>query len=212
VSQGRILNTPAPSEAAEGAFETTNSQQPQFLQVQGLQRQVAPVAQPQFDPVFLSLRSVILQLLFALLEASESPYSSRTMVQSQGAQSLSIGKLANAVGVGVETIRFYQRRGLLVTPTRDNGIRRYGSDDLRRLRFIKQAQGAGFTLEEIKELLDLDASEDRRRARTLADARVKALDARIAELERARDALKRLAKECGSGGAGPCPILTSFEN
>jgi MerR family mercuric resistance operon transcriptional regulator len=133
------------------------------------------------------------------------------MVQSQASQSLTIGKLAAAAGVGVETVRFYQRRGLLQTPTRADGIRRYGSDDLRRLRFIKQAQGAGFTLEEIKELLALDASEDRSRARELANARVKALDARIAELQKARDALRRLAKDCGSGSAGPCPILTSFD-
>jgi MerR family transcriptional regulator, mercuric resistance operon regulatory protein len=133
------------------------------------------------------------------------------MVQSQAVQSLSIGKLAAAAGVGVETIRYYQRRGLLETPRRDREIRRYGFDDLRRLRFIKQAQAAGFTLEEIKELLDLDASEDRSRARELARARVKALDDRIAELQRARDALRRLARECGAGTAGPCPILTSFE-
>ena len=133
------------------------------------------------------------------------------MVQSQAAQPLSIGKLAAAGGVGVETIRYYQRRGLLETPSRDREIRRYGSDDLRRLRFIKQAQSAGFTLEEIKELLDLNASEDRARARELARARVKALDEKIAELERARNALRRLARECGSGSAGPCPILTSFE-
>jgi MerR family mercuric resistance operon transcriptional regulator len=146
-----------------------------------------------------------------LLEASESPYSFRTMVQSQAPQSLSIGKLAAAGGVGVETIRFYQRRGLLETPSRADGMRRYGSDDVRRLRFIRQAQAAGFTLEEIKELLDLDASEDRDRARALAKARVKALDERIAELKRARDALRRLADECGSGSKGPCPILTSFE-
>jgi MerR family transcriptional regulator, mercuric resistance operon regulatory protein len=125
---------------------------------------------------------------------------------------LSIGKLAAAGGVGVETIRFYQRRGLLETPSRNDGMRRYGSEDLRRLRFVKQAQAAGFTLEEIKELLDLDASEDRTRARELANARVKALDVKIAELERARNALRRLAKECGSGGAGPCPILTSFDD
>ena len=134
------------------------------------------------------------------------------MVQSQAVQSLSIGKLAASSGVGVETVRFYQRRGLLPQPPRDDGIRRYGSDDVRRLRFIKQAQAAGFTLEEIKELLDLDASEDRSRARELANARVHALDARIAELQRARDALRRLARECGSGTAGPCPILTSFED
>jgi MerR family mercuric resistance operon transcriptional regulator len=134
------------------------------------------------------------------------------MVQSQAIQSLSIGKLAQAGGVGVETIRYYQRRGLLETPSRDREIRRYGSDDVRRLRFIRQAQSAGFTLEEIKELLELDASEDRARARELAKARVKALDEKIAELGRARDALRRLARECGSGSAGPCPILTSFED
>ena len=126
-------------------------------------------------------------------------------------KSLTIGKLASAGGVSVETIRFYQREGLLQTPTRDDGIRRYGSDDVRRLRFIKQAQAAGFTLQEIKELLDLDASEDRARARELANVRVKALDQKITEFKRASDALRRLARECGSGSAGPCPILTSFE-
>jgi MerR family mercuric resistance operon transcriptional regulator len=132
------------------------------------------------------------------------------MVQSQGAQSLTIGTLAAAGGVGVETIRFYQRRGLLRTPTREGGIRRYDDDDLRRLHFIRQAQSAGFTLEEIKELLDLDATDDRPRARELAAARVKMLDKKIAELQRARDALRRLARDCGSGSAGLCPILTSF--
>ena len=133
------------------------------------------------------------------------------MVQSQGPSSLSIGKLAAAGGVGVETIRFYQRKGLLPQPTRDGGIRRYGSEDLRRLRFIRQAQGAGFTLEEIRELLDLDESEDRARARELAKARIVALDAKIEDLRAARDALSHLARECGREDAGPCPILTSFK-
>jgi MerR family transcriptional regulator, mercuric resistance operon regulatory protein len=133
------------------------------------------------------------------------------MVQSQGIPSLTIGKLASAGGVGVETIRFYQRRGLLEQPTREGGIRRYGSGDLRRLRFIRRAQTAGFTLEEIKELLDLDASEDRSRARDLAKDRIAALDTKIEELELARNALKRLAQECGRGDSGPCPILTSFD-
>ncbi|HYE26807.1 MAG TPA: MerR family transcriptional regulator [Allosphingosinicella sp.] len=134
------------------------------------------------------------------------------MVQSQGVTSLTIGSLAAAGGVGVETIRFYQRRGLLERPTRDEGIRRYGPQDLRRLRFIRQAQAAGFTLEEIRELLALDSSDDRRRARKLAETRVKALNSKIAELRRARDALRRLARDCGSAGAGPCPILSSFDD
>ena len=132
------------------------------------------------------------------------------MVQSQGLPSLTIGRLAAGGGVGVETIRFYQRKGLLGTPTPESGIRRYGSEDLRRLRFIKQAQAAGFTLEEIRELLHLDAGEDRSRARELAAHRIEALDSKIAELERARDALRRLAAECGKSAGGPCPILASF--
>ena len=133
------------------------------------------------------------------------------MVQSQGVQSLTIGKLAAAGGVGVETIRFYQRRGLLEQPTRESGIRRYGTEDLRRLKFIRQAQMAGFTLEEIKELLELDAGDDRSRARELAKVRIEALNARISELALARDALQRLARECSHGTSGPCPILTSFD-
>ena len=133
------------------------------------------------------------------------------MVQSQVPILLTIGRLAAAGGVGVETIRFYQRKGLLDQPTRDGGIRRYGSEDVRRLRFIKQAQTAGFTLEEIKELLDLDASDDRSRARELARARIKALDAKIKDLLAAKVALERLARECADGRAGPCPILRSFD-
>ncbi|MGF7160162.1 MerR family mercuric resistance operon transcriptional regulator [Rhodoligotrophos appendicifer] len=133
------------------------------------------------------------------------------MVQSQEANALTIGGLAAAGDVGVETIRFYQRKGLLQTPTRETGIRHYDQEDLRRLRFIRQAQTAGFTLEEIKELLALDVSEDRSRARELARSRIEILNAKIAELERARDSLRRLAKECAEGTAGPCPILTSFD-
>ena len=133
------------------------------------------------------------------------------MVRSQADQGLTIGRLAATGGVGVETIRFYQRKGLLDQPTREGGIRRYGVEDVRRLRFVKQAQTAGFTLEEIKELLELDAGEDRSRARELAQARIRALDARITELKRARDALKRLAGECSAGSKGPCPILASFD-
>ena len=133
------------------------------------------------------------------------------MVRSQEAPPLTIGRLAREGAVGVETVRFYQRKGLLRTPSRNEGFRRYGPGDVRRLRFIRQAQNAGFTLGEIAELLELDAGQDRQRVRDLARARIAALDAKIAEMETARDALERLAGECGAGGAGPCPILKSFE-
>ena len=122
-----------------------------------------------------------------------------------------IGGLARAGDVGVETVRYYQRRGLLPVPDGGDGARRYGPDDLRRLRFIRSAQAAGFTLEQIGELLALDAADDRPRARTLARERIAALDARIAELRSARDALARLAGACAAGSDGPCPILSAFD-
>jgi len=127
-----------------------------------------------------------------------------------------IGDLARQAGVGVETVRYYQRRGLLETPPRPaggglaGGVRRYGAEDLRRLRFIRSAQAAGFTLEQIAELLRLDAGEDRARARQLARERMAALDAKIAELTAARRSLERLARAC-EGSTGPCPILAAFE-
>ena len=130
---------------------------------------------------------------------------------------LSISEFARAGGVGVETVRYYQRRGLLPVPPRaqgqlGGGIRRYDERDVGRLRFIRSAQAAGFTLEEIGELLALDATADRRRVHALAEARVTALDAKIADLQAARDALARLARRCGGTVDGkPCPILDAFE-
>lgn len=124
---------------------------------------------------------------------------------------LTIGALAQGGGVGVETIRFYQRRGLMRVPDRGDGIRRYGLEDARRLRFIRQAQGAGFTLEAIGELLALDAGHDRARARALTLERIAELDEKIAVLTEARTALSRLAEECGASAKGPCPIIGAFE-
>ena len=139
-------------------------------------------------------------------------YGVRTRVRNQAKNSDTIGGLARAAGVGVETVRYYQRRGLLPEPARPPGeVRRYGDEDVKRLKFIRSAQAAGFTLAEISELLELDASDDRARARELARARVAALDAKIAELEQARDALAGLARACASKRGGPCPILGAFE-
>jgi MerR family mercuric resistance operon transcriptional regulator len=134
------------------------------------------------------------------------------MVRNQAKSAETIGGLAKAAGVGVETVRYYQRRGLLAEPARLRGeVRRYGEEDLRRLRFIRAAQAAGFTLGEIGELLELSASDDRARARELAQARVAALDEKIAELQAAREALAGLADECASKRGGPCPIIKAFD-
>lgn len=134
------------------------------------------------------------------------------MVRTQAPSSFTIAGLARAGGVGVETVRYYQRRGLMVVPPRGRGVRRYGEADLRRLRFIRMAQAAGFVLAEVAELLALDASHDRVRARALAGARIAALDAEIAARVTARDALKRLARDCRAGTRGPCPILAAFDH
>lgn len=129
-----------------------------------------------------------------------------------------IATLAREGGVGVETVRYYQRRGLLRTPDKSGGsalsggIRRYDAQDVRRLRFIRQAQAAGFTLEQIGELLELDAGQDRARARALAGERIAALDEKIAELQAARASLAKLAGACAASDTGPCPIIEAFES
>jgi MerR family mercuric resistance operon transcriptional regulator len=122
---------------------------------------------------------------------------------------MKIGDLARAGGVSVETVRFYQRRGLLAEPPRGSGARRYTQADLERLRSIRGAQTAGFSLEEVALLLGLDQN-DRATARALAEARIAAIDEKIATLKTMRAALRNLATDCAKGGEGPCPILAAF--
>jgi MerR family mercuric resistance operon transcriptional regulator len=130
--------------------------------------------------------------------------------------SMMIARLAEQGGVGVETVRYYQRRGLMAEPEPggspgSRGVRRYGEEDVRRLRFIRAAQAAGFTLEQIRELLDLDANDDRARARALAEEQILVLDRKIADLSDARKALTQLARACGASTLGRCPILQAFD-
>lgn len=132
---------------------------------------------------------------------------------------VTIGKLAKLAGVGVETIRYYQRRGLIAVPataggTHGGSVRRYDETDLDRLNFIRSAQAAGFTLNEINDLLKYDGASDRANIRELAQRRIHQLDAKITELTRARSALTRLAAQCaaqGDNSAAACPILKAFE-
>lgn len=134
------------------------------------------------------------------------------MVRSQPSKGLRISELASACAVGVETVRYYQRKGLLAAPSLSAPAgRHYGAEDVRRLRFIRAAQDAGFTLREIGELLALDRSSDRPQARELARARIADLDARIAMLTQARERLSKLLRQCAVSGNGPCPIIASFE-
>ncbi len=123
---------------------------------------------------------------------------------------MTIGQYAAAGAVGVETVRFYQRKGLLRVPASAGAVRTYDATDVDQLRFIRAAQRAGFRLSEIAELLGLDRVADRARIRTLAEQRINKLDEEIALLAAARQALLRLAQDCADGGSGPCPIIAAF--
>jgi len=120
--------------------------------------------------------------------------------------------LARVGGVGVETVRYYQRRNLLSVPDTAQGWRRYDADDLGRLRFIRTAQRAGFSLEEIAELLSLDATSERSRVRELARERIAALDRKIADMQAARTSLESLVSVCASGKGDKCPIIMAFDH
>ena len=121
---------------------------------------------------------------------------------------LTIGKLAEQAGVNVETIRYYQRRGLLAEPKKPRGgYRRYSSDAAKRVRFIKRAQGLGFTLKEVTGLLRLDAAGACAETRELAAHKLALIDEKLAELEAMRKGLAALVAKCARGGHRPCPII-----
>lgn len=128
-----------------------------------------------------------------------------------------IGTLAVKAGVGVETVRYYQRRGLMRVPALDGGgaVRRYEGEDLRRLKYIRAAQAAGFTLKEISDLLALEGgATDKVKVRALALQRVAELDQQISFMTETRAALARLADQCAATQGHddiPCPILQAFE-
>ena len=126
---------------------------------------------------------------------------------------LTIGTLAYAAEVNVETIRFYQRKALMPEPPRTRGsIRRYGDDDLARVRFIKSAQGLGFSLGEVAELLKLDDGTQCDEARTLATGKLQDVRERLAKLRQIESALAQLVRRCGSArGAVKCPLITSLQ-
>ena len=127
-----------------------------------------------------------------------------------------IGVLAREAGVHVETVRYYERRGLLKQPRRAGGWRRYDADALRALKFVKRAQELGFSLEEVSELLSLRSSSSVRtcnRVRSRAEAKLADIDAKIRDLTAIRRTLEQLAKACPNDGpAGSCPILGAIDH
>ena len=125
---------------------------------------------------------------------------------------MNIGDAARASGVSAKMISYYEQESLIPPATRSaSGYRAYSDQDVQRLRFIRSAQAAGFTLEEISRLLAFDPVDDRPSIRALAERRIAALDEQIRLLQSSRTALTRLARQCGSSDAGPCPIVEAFE-
>lgn len=123
---------------------------------------------------------------------------------------LTIGKLARQAGVGIDTVRFYEREGLLPRANRtESGYRLYMAGDVDRLRFIRRAKGLGFSLQEIAQLLDLNAGKgSRANVKRLAEHRLADLDQKLRELTGIRDALSKLVRQCsGQGSIKGCPII-----
>jgi len=129
---------------------------------------------------------------------------------------LKIGEVARKADVGIETIRFYERRGLIPSPSRSPaGYRQYPEDVVRRLLFIKNAKELGFSLKEISELFSLRVKSKtscgdikKRAERKIAD-----INERIKTLQRMRNALRKLSSQCkGTGPVGDCPILENFNS
>ncbi len=127
---------------------------------------------------------------------------------------MQIGQLAKRAGVPIDTVRYYERNGILPPPERQSsGYRRYGDDDVSRLRFVRRAKGLGFTLVEIRELLALSGRRDDDMAGLKATASEKLADVeqKLEELTRIRDGLRALVASCpGHGALERCPILAAL--
>ena len=127
-------------------------------------------------------------------------------------QTLTIGKLAQQAGVNIDTIRYYERSGLLPVPQRRaSGYRDYSSDAVARLQFIRRAKLLGFSLEDITELLSLSGRRDVKAVKAAAQARLESVEQKISELQRVRKGLRKLIDACpGHGDLDACPIISAL--
>jgi len=127
--------------------------------------------------------------------------------------SFTIAKLAQAADVHVETVRYYQRRGLLAEPEREHGaVRRYGVADAEQLRFIKRAQSVGFTLEEVSSLLELRSRSCCSATRSMAASKLAIVEHRLEELGRLRAELAQWISDCDANASeADCPVIEHLE-
>lgn len=126
---------------------------------------------------------------------------------------LTIGRLAKQATVGIDTVRFYERRGLLPEPSRTAaGYRLYADDTVARIRFIRRAKSLGFNLDEIGNLLDLhDHGGQKSTVKQLTQRKLNQIDGKIADLSKIRDVLRKLESECsGTGDINGCPIIETL--
>jgi MerR family mercuric resistance operon transcriptional regulator len=137
------------------------------------------------------------------------------LLEARTMKPLTIGQVARQAGIGVETVRFYEREGLLQEPSRRaSGYRQYPEDVVARLRFIRRAKELGFSLKEIKELLALrvDPTTTCREVKEQAEAKITDIDGKIASLLRMKRALVKLTATCrGQGPTSECPILDALD-
>lgn len=138
------------------------------------------------------------------------------MIEIMKMESMTIGKVAREAGVGVETVRFYERERLIKEPPRrESGYRQYPHETVSRIRFIRRAKELGFTLKEIKELLALRASPKSRCAdvQRHAEAKIEDIEDKVRALQRMKEALVKLTAACsGQGPVTDCPILDALED
>ena len=131
-------------------------------------------------------------------------------------QQMTIGALAKAAGVGVETVRFYQRKGLLETPSSNGGIRRYSESHVRIIRFVKRVQELGFTLKDAQDLLDMGdcCRETQPRLAEVCRTKISEIQQKIADLNRMVEMLHQFSSTCGSEtpNESTCSLLDCFEN
>ena len=132
-------------------------------------------------------------------------------MKAQTTGTLTIGRLAKAAGVGVETIRYYQQRGLLPVPPSIGAYRYYPVSLSDRVRFVKRAQELGFSLDEIAELLRLEDGVDRGSIRRIANERLLQIQMKLDNLKRMKRILSHLVDECEhTNQAAPCPIIRAL--
>lgn len=124
---------------------------------------------------------------------------------------LTIGRLAKAAGVGVETVRYYQSRRLLRVPAANGGFRVYPAAVIDRIAFIKRAQALGFSLDEVRSLLDLEDGRNRRAIQTITQARLGQIEDKLADLHRMHEVLSDLLHRCRqTGPTQACPIIETL--